>query len=162
MGVRCDRWPGLLAGPRRRALAVAGVSAVIASACATAASDPPVPRTGAAIDGIRLVLSTGAAATGQVVTARLTGNGVGGGSSSGLVEVTCGVKDTRVSHPVQGVSGAGPPPSGRAPVDQPFDLPAGATVRFTVPRVPTGVCVVSRAVRIGTTVVVARTTLDVH
>ena len=38
----------------------------------------------------------------------------------------------------------------------------GATVRFTVPRVPTGVCVVSRAVRIGTTVVVARTTLDVH
>ena len=160
MGHRNGR-AGLPVGPRRRSLAAVGLSALLATACGAAGTDRPVPRTGPATDGIRLELSAGAARPGQVLTTHLIGSGLGGRSSSGLVEVTCGAKDTRVSHPVQGVTGSAPPPSGRAPEDQPFALPAGLPVRFTVPQVTTGVCVVARPVRIGTTVVFAQTRLQI-
>ena len=156
------RWlTQVLAGPHRWVPIAVSVMALLATACGSAVTDPPVPRTGPASDGIRLELSTGAARPGQVVTARLVGRGLDSWSSSGLVEVTCGAKDTRVSHPVQGVTGTAPPPSGRAPEVQPFVLPAGVALRFTVPQVSTGICVVSRSVRAGAAVVSTRTPLEI-
>jgi hypothetical protein len=144
------------------ALGVVGVWALLATGCGAAVSGPPVPRYGPATDGIRLELSAGTASPGQLVTTRLVGPDLEGRSSSGLVEVTCGVKDTRVSHPVQGLTGAATPPSGRAPVDQPFALPAAVAVRFAVPPIHTGACVVSRPVRKGTAVVFAQTPLQIR
>jgi len=146
---------------RRWLLIPTGATALLAAACGTTAG-PTVPRTGPSTAGIRLELSPGAARPGQVVTARLLGDGLGGRTSSGLVEVTCGIKDTRVSHPVHGVTGDAPPPAGRAPVDQPFTLPADVAVRFVVPPVVDDGCVVSRPVRDGTTVVFARTPLGIR
>jgi len=149
-------------GRRGWALVVIGVSGLLATACGTTLATPAAPRTGPATDCIRLELATGTASPGQVVTSRLLGSRLADRRSSGLVEVTCGAKDTRVSHPVQGVTGAATPPTDRAPEDQPFDLPATAAVRFTVPQVSTGVCVVARPVRTGATVVYPRTPLDIH
>jgi|GEM_PF-1651827 len=146
---------------RRWGLAVVALAAVATAACGSAAA-APAPRTGPPTDGIRLQLSTGSASTGEVVTTLLVGSGLDGLTSSGLVEVTCGVHDTRVSHPVQGVTGTAAPPTGRAPVDQPFDLPATAALRFTVPPVAHEVCVVSRSVHTGNTVLFIRSPLSVR
>jgi hypothetical protein len=81
---------------------------------------------------------------GGVVSATVVGDPLA--RTSQVVEITCGVKDTRVSHPVLGMPGPGRPSADRVPSEMPIGTFAVTSLSFRVPDIPSGTCSVYRTV----------------
>jgi len=136
------------------------VAACLVTGCgSTGAVDPGVTRgPGPALDGYQLTLSTYTAYAGDVVTATVTGPPA---PSYALVEVTCGIRDRRVSYPMPAVVRGAPPrtvDTGRLAELVPSNRP----LRFRVPAaVPQG-CTVSRSVTTATGAIEVTALVDIR
>lgn len=142
----------------RAAMAVAGVVSLLAGCGTSGVIDPGVARgPGPAVDGYRLQLSTYTAHAGDVLTVTITGPS---SSSSSLVEVTCGIRDRRVSYPMAGVFSGTP---GGIDAERRAALVASALpLRFRVPDAVPQSCTVSRSVTVATGVVQPTALLDIR
>jgi len=150
----------LLGAPvHRAALAGAAVALLLAGCGTSGAVDPGVARgPGPAVAGYRLYLSSYTAYAGDVVTASVTGPSA---PSALLVEVTCGIRDRRVSYPMPAVPSGSPSPT--AAIGRRAGVVASARpLRFRVPAAVPQSCTVSRSVSAATGVVQPTAVLDIR
>jgi len=136
------------------------VAACLLAGCGTpGAVDPGVARgPGPAVDGYRLHLNRYTASAGDVLIATVTGPSA---PSPSLVEVTCGIRDRRVSYPMPAVT-QGPPPRTIDADRRAGAVASASPLRFRVPDAVPQTCSVSRSVTTATGVVQPTAEVDVR
>jgi len=143
----------------RVALTVTGVASLLAGCGTSGAIDPGVARgPGPTVNGYQLHLSGYTAYAGDVLTATVTGPSA---PSLPLVEVTCGIRDRRVSYPMPVVTSGTPPrtiDAGRRAAA----VASARPLRFRVPGAVPQSCTVSRSVTTATGVIQPTAVLDIR
>jgi len=143
----------------RTVLGVAATACLLGGCGTSGAVDPGVPRgPGPAIDGYQLRLSSYTAYAGDVLVATVAGPSA---PSTSLVEVTCGIRDRRVSYPMPAVL-SGDPPRAVAQGRRAAPVASAAPVRFRVPGAVPQTCSVSRSVATPTGVVHPTAEVDIR